>query len=227
MSVAVIIPAAGSGTRFGGTMPKQYLPLRAMPVIARTIGVFAHIPEISAIVVAVNDVMSDYASQLIEDFYPRRVILTAGGSERQESIYKALQHPALEHADIVLVHDAVRPFVSTRLVRAVIDAATEHGAAVPALTPKETIKQLTREGFVEQTYNRAMLGSVQTPQGFQRQLLLDAYREAMLDKFTGTDDASLVEYIGYPVKVVPGEEDNIKITTQRDFQVAELILGER
>lgn len=227
MSVAVIIPAAGSGTRFGGAMPKQYLPLRAMPILVRTIGVFAQIPEINAILVAVSDGMSEYASQIIEDFYPRRVILISGGNERQESIYNAVQHPALENADIILVHDAVRPFVSTRLVRSVIDAAREHGAAIPALSPKETIKQLTRDGFVEQTYNRSLLGSVQTPQGFQRQLLIDAHREAMLDSFSGTDDASLVEYIGSPVKVVQGEEDNIKITTQRDFQLADIILGQR
>lgn len=227
MSVAVIIPAAGSGTRFGGNLPKQYMPLHEIPLIIRTVGMFASLPEIGAIIIAVSDEMKEFAETMMNEYYPKRVHFTSGGSERQISIYNALQHGALEHANTVLVHDAVRPLFTPALVRRVIDAVREHGAAIPALTPKETIKKLTRDGFVEQTYNRAMLGSVQTPQGFDKELLLDAYREAMLDKFIGTDDASVVEYLGSPVFVVQGEEDNIKITTQRDMQLAELILKDR
>ena len=227
MSVAVIIPAAGTGTRFGGNMPKQFMPLQEIPLIIRTVGMFASLPEIGAIVIAVSDEMKEFAEAMMNEYYPKRVHFTSGGTERQNSIYNALQHGSLEHADIVLVHDAVRPFFTATLVREVIEATRQHGAAIPALTPKETIKKFTRDGFVEQTYNRSQLGSVQTPQGFEKELLIDAYREAMLDKFIGTDDASVVEYLGSPVFVVRGEEDNIKITTRRDMQLAELILKDR
>ncbi|MBL7997961.1 MAG: 2-C-methyl-D-erythritol 4-phosphate cytidylyltransferase, partial [Candidatus Kapabacteria bacterium] len=114
-----------------------------------------------------------------------------------------------------------------KLFRSVLDAAREFGAAVPGLMPKETVKQLTRDGFVEQTYTRSLLSAVQTPQVFERALLVEAYTEAMQDRFVGTDDASLVEYFGSRVRVVQGEEDNIKITTQLDFRLAELILSSR
>ena len=227
MSIAVIIPAAGVGARFGGTTPKQYLALRGTPMIVRTIGVFVSIQEVNTIIVAVHASMLHEAQLLIDDFFPRRVLVTEGGDERQHSIHKALLHPAVANAEIILVHDAVRPFASTSLVRSVIGAAQEYGAAIPALSPKETIKQIGRDGFVQQTYNRSTLVSVQTPQGFKREVLMESYALAQKDRFNATDDASVVEYAGYQVRVVEGEDDNIKVTTQRDFAVAEMILNQR
>jgi 2-C-methyl-D-erythritol 4-phosphate cytidylyltransferase len=223
----VIIPAAGIGARFGGKIPKQFLPLKGMPLLIRTIGVFANLPEVQSILVAVHGQMLNDATAVIEDYFPRRAIVTTGGDERQQSVHNSLHHSAIQNADIILVHDAVRPFASANLVRRVIDSTIEFGAAIPALIPKETIKQTTRQGFIEQTFNRSHLAAAQTPQGFKREILLEAYQLAEHDRFAATDDASVVEYAGFPVKVVEGEEDNIKVTTQRDFTLAEAILRER
>jgi 2-C-methyl-D-erythritol 4-phosphate cytidylyltransferase len=225
MGIAVIIPAAGSGTRFGGDVPKQYRVLGGVPILLRTVDVFIRMPEIDVVLIAVNEVMMEYASTLLSGMYSGRVVLTTGGSERQDSIHKSLMHPLVEQCEYVLVHDAVRPFASAELIRRVIRATEEYGSAVPALQPKDTIKHRTREGnFVEQTYIRSQLAAVQTPQGFKKDILMDAYSVANIDKVIATDDAMLVEYLGEPVCIVEGEEDNIKITTKRDFQLAELIV---
>ncbi len=198
-----------------------------MPIIVRTISIFTQVAEVGPIVVAVHADMLRHATELIDDFHPRRVIVTTGGAERQESIELALKHPALAESEIVLVHDAVRPFTTSSLVRGLIENAREFGAAIPGLEPKETIKQVDRNGFVQQTYKRSSLISVQTPQAFRRELLIEAYEAARMDNISVTDDASVVEYAGYPVKVIPGEEDNIKITTPRDWELAEKIAAQR
>lgn len=227
MSVAVIIPAGGSGTRFGGELPKQFLSLRSTPVLVRTVSLFASHPAVQAIVVAVNAEMRTMAEELLEDFFPRRCIVCDGGSERQYSIENALQHPALAPAEVVLVHDAVRPFASSALVDALISEARVHGAAVPGLVPADTMKQVSDEGFVLRTIPRNDLRIIQTPQAFTIQVLRDAYAKARRNNLLGTDDASIVEAAGHAVKVIPGEEDNFKITTKSDWERAQRVIDAR
>jgi 2-C-methyl-D-erythritol 4-phosphate cytidylyltransferase len=171
--------------------------------------------------------MRTMAEDLLEDFFPRRCIVCDGGSERQYSIENALQHPALAPAEVVLVHDAVRPFASSALVDALISEARVHGAAVPGLVPADTMKQVSNEGFVLRTIPRNDLRIIQTPQAFTIQVLRDAYAKARRNNLLGTDDASIVEAAGYAVKVIPGEEDNFKITTKSDWERAERVIDAR
>ena len=227
MSVAVVIPAAGSGRRFGGSLPKQYVSLAGVPVLARTLLAFQNAASVQTIVVAAHP---DYTAQVWEMAgrygISRLDACVAGGDERQYSIVNALAAESVRKCDVVLVHDAVRPFVDEPFIRAVADAAQQYGAVVPGLVPKETIKEVDGSGGVVRTHNRSMLRAVQTPQGFRREVIEDAYRRAIAGGFLGTDDASVVEYAGYPVHIVEGREENIKITTQLDMKLAELMCGQ-
>jgi 2-C-methyl-D-erythritol 4-phosphate cytidylyltransferase len=146
------------------------------------------------------------------------VDVVAGGATRQESVWRALQAspPAV---DIVLVHDAVRPFIERRLIDAVVAAAVQHGAAVCALPIAETVKRV-RDGMVEATLDRSGLWAVQTPQAFRAALLREAHDKARRDGVAGTDDAALVERLGHPVRVVAGLPGNVKITTPEDLRRA-------
>ncbi|MFM8569052.1 MAG: 2-C-methyl-D-erythritol 4-phosphate cytidylyltransferase [Candidatus Kapaibacterium sp.] len=227
MSVAVIIPAGGRGTRFGGELPKQFLSLRSTPILVRTVSLFAAHHAVQTIVVAVSDEMRPVAETLLEDFFPRRCILCDGGSERQYSIENALNHPAVASAEIVLVHDAVRPFASPALIDALIGEARACGAAVPGLEPPDTMKQVSNGGFVLRTIPRHELRIIQTPQAFTAAVLRDAYAKARRNNLLGTDDASIVEAARHVVRVIPGEEDNFKITTNSDWQRAEQLVDMR
>lgn len=228
MSVAVIIPAAGSGKRFGGMLPKQFVTLAGMPVLARTLAAFGQADCVQTIVVAAHpDYTAAVRSMAGEYGIAKLRACVAGGEERQHSIMNALDVREVAACDVVLVHDAVRPFVDEEFICSVVDAARRYGAAVPGLAPKDTVKEVDAAGRVVRTHERAMLRAVQTPQGFDRQLLREAYRKASRDGFLGTDDASVVEHAGHTVHVVDGREDNIKITTPLDMRLAELLLRER
>ncbi len=226
MSVAVVIPAAGSGKRFGGDLPKQYIVLAGIPVLARTLMAFEQAACVQAIVVAAHP---DYAAQvqnMAEQYgISKLCACVPGGTERQHSIVNALAVEAVRACDIVLVHDAVRPFVDEVLINAVVAAARTFGAAIPGLVPKDTIKEVDAANSIVCTHHRAMLRAVQTPQGFRRELLDTAYQRAGAEEFLGTDDASVVERAGHTVHVVDGREENIKITTPVDMKLAELLLA--
>jgi len=149
-----------------------------------------------------------------------------GGPTRQVSVWNALQHPSIAHVDVVLVHDAVRPFVSQSLLSRLLAAVEHIPAVVPALPLKDTVKQVESQQ-VRCTLNRSELVAVQTPQAFHRAVLIDAHRQAQQQGWIGTDDAALVEQMGVPVAIVPGEEQNLKITTPFDLQIAQLLLQYR
>lgn len=225
MSVAVVIPAAGSGRRFGGNLPKQFVPLVGIPILARTMLAFQQAYVVESIVVAVNP---EYASQVqaMADTYgiSKLRACVPGGEERQHSIVNALAVDAVRLCEIVLVHDAVRPFIDEPFITSIAEAARQYGAAVPGLVPKETIKQVDEENRVVQTPNRVLLRAVQTPQGFRREVIDSAYKRAEETGFVGTDDASVVEHAGYPVHIADGREENIKITTPLDMSLARLMV---
>jgi 2-C-methyl-D-erythritol 4-phosphate cytidylyltransferase len=144
----------------------------------------------------------------------------AGGSERQYSVWNGLKRVA-DAADVVLVHDAARPLVTAQTIEAVIKAAREQGAAIAAVPEKNTIKVVSDAGIVKSTPVRSTLWAVQTPQGFRKEILIEANEKAETDGFLGTDDASLVERLGRPVHVVMSDYSNIKVTTPEDLLVAE------
>lgn len=222
MKTIVIIPAGGSGKRFGGDVPKQYLTVGEIPVILRTLLAFEQHPQISAIIVAAHPEWHEFLRHSSAQFGVQTLAaIVEGGAERQFSIANALHSQAAADADVILVHDAVRPFVSAGLITSVIQTAARFGAAVPALPPKDTIKRVVGD-VVAETPERASLRAAQTPQGFRAEILRAAYNAAAAHS-PGTDDASLAEAAGFPVTVVAGEEYNIKITTQLDLQLAEII----
>ncbi len=224
VNTCVIIPAAGSGKRFGNQTPKQFVLLNGLPLILYTLRAFESHPMISNIILSISKEWLDYTASLIQLHSIRKVTsIIIGGSERQFSIENALKITPNYSPDIILVHDAVRPFVSQALITSVILAALESGAAIPALPVKDTVKEISSD-LVHRTLDRSHLRSVQTPQGFTTEIIHQAYMFARQHSISATDDASLVEAAGLPVHLVQGEDTNIKVTTPLDFKLAEIIL---
>jgi 2-C-methyl-D-erythritol 4-phosphate cytidylyltransferase len=190
-----------------------------MPILAATVRHFAAHPSVRAVVVAAP---GSYVARTRRILAPltRQVPLTvvAGGRTRQDSVWLALQ-AAPEDAEIVVVHDAVRPLITRRLIDAVVAAAAEAGAAICALPIAETVKRVRGE-LVEATLDRSELWTVQTPQAFRADILREAHEKARRDGVVGTDDAVLVERLGHPVRVVRGLVENVKITTPEDLRRA-------
>lgn len=217
--VAVIIPAGGVGSRLGRRTPKQFLSLGGRSILAATVAEFARHRAVAWIVVAAPLPHVARTRRVVSDA-GRRVALAvvAGGDTRQESVRLGLDAvPAA--AELIVVHDAVRPFVTRALLDGVIAAARSTGAAICALPIAETVKRV-REGLVEATLDRSALWAVQTPQAFRAALLREAHDKAVRDGARGTDDAMLVERLGHPVRVVPGLASNVKITTPEDLRRA-------
>jgi 2-C-methyl-D-erythritol 4-phosphate cytidylyltransferase len=212
--VAVLIPAGGVGTRLGRRTPKQFLSVGGEAILAATVRHFRRHPRLVAIVVAAPAEHTARARRLLGP----GVTVVAGGATRQESVRLALD-AAPHGARIVLVHDAVRPFITRALVDAVLAAARADGAAICALPVAETVKRV-RDGIVEATVDRTGLWTVQTPQAFRAEILREAHDKARRDGVAGTDDAMLVERLGHRVRVVPGLAGNVKITTPDDLRRA-------
>jgi 2-C-methyl-D-erythritol 4-phosphate cytidylyltransferase len=217
--VAVIIPAGGSGTRIGGGLPKQFRRLGREPILVATVRRFARHPSIDHVVVAAPPAHLARTRRLLRPLAGRTPIdVVEGGAERQESVWRGLQ-AVPRSAAIILVHDAVRPFVPPRLIGEVLRAAATTGAAVCARPIAETVKWVA-DGRVRETLDRRGLWAVQTPQGFLASLLREAHDKARRDGVVGTDDAMLLERLGQPVGVVLGAAENVKITTPEDLRRA-------
>lgn len=224
MKTAAIIVAAGQGSRVGGDLPKQFQPVGGKPVLSYTLQKFEDCSRIQDVVLVTASEWVTYTAQEIVDPFDFKKVrkIVAGGKQRQDSVFaglKALEGPP----DFVAIHDAVRPFVSRKKIEAAIDACKKHGAAILAVPPKDTIKK-EKGGFVDETPDRGVLWSVQTPQVFKYDLIMEAYEKAFDDGVYQTDDSALVERIGWKVKIVEGEHDNIKITVPMDLKWAEIKL---
>lgn len=240
MQAAVILPAAGLGTRMGrgsaettGTSRKQFMLLDGSPVLAHTIRKFLSSDRVSEIVVAVRRDDLEWVSELLRDLAAKagsRIAVRAveGGNSRQESVENAFA--AIDPATpLVAVHDAVRPFIEIETIAKVIDEAGEHGAAIVAIVPVDTVKQVSGAqatgAKVRATISRERLVLAQTPQVFRYGLLQTAFEAARRDGFTGTDESSLVERLEtVEVSVVLGSDRNIKITRPGDMDLARLYL---
>jgi 2-C-methyl-D-erythritol 4-phosphate cytidylyltransferase len=232
MKTLAIIPAGGAGRRMGIGVPKQYLPLAGMPVLVHTLQVFQRSPVVDEIFLVVPEGdIPEVRYEIVERHGLSKVeLVLAGGGERQDSVRNALLHVQSEH-EIILIHDGVRPFVSKQLIGRAVAAAKEYGAAAVGLAIKDTVKDVSAAGWVTKTVAREGLWLTQTPQAFQRTIILAAYERAAADGFYATDDASLVERTGTPVRMIPGDCDNIKLTTPQDIALGEVIIkrvtGER
>jgi 2-C-methyl-D-erythritol 4-phosphate cytidylyltransferase/2-C-methyl-D-erythritol 2,4-cyclodiphosphate synthase len=223
--VGAVLVAAGSSERVGAIFPKQFLPLGPDPMFFLALeSVLPHVDEVA--IVTLPDFVGTVRAVLraagaVGDliFRETHIVAVTGGERRQDSVERGLEALS-DEVGIVLVHDAARPFASPDLTRRVIEAAREHGAAVPVIQVPDTVKRVGDDAVVE-TMDRSTLGLAQTPQGFKREILEAAYRE--LAGADVTDDARAVELLGHPVAAIPGEPGNFKVTTPVDLQLASVV----
>lgn len=216
--VSVILLAGGIGTRMESETPKQYLLLNDRPVITYSLELFLSLPEVKEVVVVCHP---DYRKNFSPD-HPR-IKFALPGERRQDSVFHGLQVIDRE-SSLVMIHDSSRPMVSEKIVHRVIEAAREHGAAAAGMPVKFTVKQMDGHNFVTSTPDRSQLWEVQTPQAMMPELLVQGFEKANSLHLTVTDDVSLIELIGHPVKLVEGNYSNLKITTPEDLPVAETLL---
>ena len=237
MKIVVIIPAAGLGTRMTSAASakdkkpaasKQFVELHGTPILLHTLRSFANSPEIAEIFVALRKAEIEPFRERLQRETPeilkKKTVLLEGGENRQQSVANALAAVAANSDDVVLVHDAVRPFVTEEIIRDVIAGAAKYGAAITGVPAMDTVKQVERtaEGaIIKATIPREKIVMAQTPQGFRYDVLKKAFDEAVADGFIGTDEASLVERSGHQVAVVMGSPRNMKITTPADLELAE------
>jgi 2-C-methyl-D-erythritol 4-phosphate cytidylyltransferase len=240
MKVVVIIPAAGLGTRMAAASgakakklgpSKQFTELGGTPILIHTLRKFAAHPRVSEICVALRkDEIRGFRARLEaegKDILLKKVELVEGGEHRQQSVANALGTVSAGPDDVILVHDAVRPFVTAEIIDAVIEGARKHGAAIAGMPAVDTVKQVERTAdgaLITATVPRERVVMAQTPQGFHYSILKRAFDEAVADGFMGTDEAALVERSGREVAVVMGSSRNLKITTPSDMELAEFYL---
>ncbi|MCL5987014.1 MAG: 2-C-methyl-D-erythritol 4-phosphate cytidylyltransferase [Actinobacteria bacterium] len=223
-----VICAAGASTRMNSRMSKQLIPLRGKPVIAHTLSEFEKSARVSEVVLVVNRGVVDYYRQNVVERYNfkkvRRVV--SGGINRQDSVYSGLL--ALSpYIEIVSIHDGARPLVTAELIDKTVELLDDKNGIVVAVPAQDTIKIVGEDGIVVETPKRSSLWAVQTPQVFPLKLIKEAIEHANEEGFVGTDDASLMERLGYKVHIVLGTKENMKITTPIDLTIAEVIMNER
>ncbi|MGD8385631.1 MAG: 2-C-methyl-D-erythritol 4-phosphate cytidylyltransferase [Desulfobacteraceae bacterium] len=227
--VAAVIPAAGAGIRMRGDRPKQFLELDGKPLLVHTLTVFEQSKAVGFVVLVVPEETVDFCkTEIVARFAlskVRRVV--PGGARRQDSVRLGVEACAKD-CDILIVHDGVRPLIESPLIERAVDGAWEHGAVIAALPATETIKEVDADGLVRHTPDRGRLWRVQTPQAFRTKDLLEAHRKAFQEGWEEmSDDALLLERTGVPVRVIRGEEENIKVTTPHDLEIARLLLKRR
>jgi len=222
--ITAIILAAGRGKRMNSSLNKVFMLLDHQPILLHSVLSFSKCPKVdNLIVVAAPDEVTYVENMLSSIKEIKRWRVVSGGSERQYSIANALAVIS-PSTNIVLVHDGARPLVTTQCIEDVIHGAIEYKAAIVGVAVKDTIKTANKRSMVMDTPDRQTLWSIQTPQGFDAQLLKQAYDHAAQDGYLGTDDASLVERLGVEVKIVVGNYENIKVTTPEDLIIAEAFL---
>jgi len=226
MRTVAIVPAAGSGNRMGRELSKQYLALGGMPLLVHTLNVFERCPLVDALLVVVppSDVEAVRTEMLPRWSLKKLAGVIPGGKERQDSVRAGIE--ALDReTELVVIHDAVRPFITVELIENCIRAAAEEGAATVGVPVKDTVKEVGADGRVMRTCDRNLLWLTQTPQAFRRDIIENAHRAAVRDGYRGTDDTSLVERLGIAVRMIRGDYGNIKITTPEDLVIAEALLA--
>ena len=227
--VTAIIVAGGSGKRMGSQIKKQYIKLNDKEILAHTLEAFNKSSIIDEIIVVVSeDDIIQVREDIIEKYHIDKVSkVVAGGKERQDSVYNGLM-AATKETKYVMIHDGARPFITQTLLKRALEATIENEATIVAVPVKDTIKVIDEvEGTVVDTPKRSSLWSVQTPQSFNRELLVSAYENAIIKKLAVTDDSMIVESYGKAVHVVEGDYNNIKITTPEDLLMGEQILRQQ
>lgn len=226
---AAIIVAGGSGKRMGTAIKKQFIKLKDKEILAYTIEAFNKVDEIDEIIVVTGkEDIEKVRKEIIERYQFKKVKrVVAGGKERQDSVYNGLIAVSAE-TSYVMIHDGARPFISEVIIKKALQETKDYKATIVAMPVKDTIKLVDKEqGVVEETPDREKLWMVQTPQTFEKELLLNAYKQAEERQLQVTDDSMIVEAYGHKVHVVLGEYTNIKITTPEDLVIGESILENR
>jgi len=216
MYVSAILAAGGRGLRLGHAQPKQLLEIAGRPILERSVSLLQEHPDVDEVIVALpEELVENPPAYLLNTTKPLRVV--KGGARRQDSVAAAFRLVS-DRADVVVVHDAARPFATSGLLTKTIAAAAESGAALAALEARDTVKKVA-DGVVSATLDRHTIFLAQTPQAFRR----DVLRDALAVSGDATDEAALAERAGNPVRIVAGEASNIKVTTPEDLVIAEAI----
>ncbi|MDM5353145.1 2-C-methyl-D-erythritol 4-phosphate cytidylyltransferase [Lysinibacillus sp. fkY74-1] len=225
MQYEVVLPAAGSGKRMGAGQNKLFLKLLKKPILIHTLEVFQQDPFCTGIWLAVKPEERIYIQELLDEYRITKVKgLPNGGAERQHSVHSCMKE--MEQVDIVLVHDAARPFITHAIIANLVQSAHDFGAAIAGVRAKDTMKKV-RNGVIEETVDRDSLWMIQTPQAFRYDLIVEAEDVAEKVGFLGTDEAMLVERLGHTVHIVESSYENVKMTTQEDLLFGEAILRKR
>ena len=225
MRYEVVLPAAGSGKRMGAGHNKLFLQLADKPILIHTLLVFEQDDACTGIWLAVKDEEREYIQSIITKYNITKIKgLPTGGEERQHSVHSCIK--AMEDVEIVLVHDAARPFIAKPTIAELAETAYKKGAAIAGVRAKDTMK-IVREGVIKETVDRDSLWMIQTPQAFRFSLLAEAEDVAEKVGFLGTDEAMLVERLGHEVHIVESSYENVKMTTQEDLIFGEAILKAR
>ncbi len=219
--VSAIIVAAGKGTRMGSELPKQYMTIGDKTILDTTLYKFEKSNEVDEIILIVNKEDLEFVRNEIAVDYNKITCVKPGGSTRTESVYEGIK-AVRKDCGIVLIHDGVRPFISYNLITSCVEGASNYRACIPVIDVMDTVKEISEDGFVTNTLNRARIKAVQTPQAFEYELIRDCYYDAVMEDAVFTDDASITEYYGYKVKTIDGLMRNIKITTPQDLRIAEI-----
>ncbi len=231
MKATVLIPAAGTGRRMGGSISKQYLELADKPILAHTLTLFENHPRVNNIYLIVPPDDISYCQQQIVDRYGLSKVcrIVAGGCQRQDSVRNGLDALAedglCQPQRPILIHDGARPLFDCKSLSSLIDIVCQTGACTIGVPVKDTIKNV-ENNKITGSPDRDRLWQAQTPQGFQYHLIREAFDRATEDGFVATDDASLLERLGHPVQILEGDYRNIKVTTPEDVLVAVALLGD-
>lgn len=221
----VILPAAGSGKRMGAGKNKLFLELKEKPILIHTLEVFEKDEWCRGIYLAVKDSEREFIQNLLKRYSITKVkAMPTGGDERQHSVQSCMK--AIVNGDIVLVHDAARPFILEPTIHKLVEVAQQKGAAIAGVRAKDTMKRV-EAGIIQETVDRSTLWMIQTPQAFRFELLQYAENHAEQDGFLGTDESMLVEREGEFVYMVESSYENVKITTKEDLVFGEAILNQR
>ncbi len=221
----VVIAAAGMGSRMNSGINKQYMLIKGRPVLAYSLDLFDSFHAVESIVIVAKESELGYCQEEIVNRYGYKKVaaVIAGGRERQDSVRAGLRFFDDSHG-WVAVHDGARPCISAALLQELLEAAKQWGAAVPGIAARDTLKIVDEKGFVLETLDRSRIVAVQTPQIFRLEKILAAYEKAYAQDLWGTDDASLFERYGGRVKIVAGDNRNLKITAPEDLKAAESFL---
>jgi 2-C-methyl-D-erythritol 4-phosphate cytidylyltransferase len=227
LKTALILVAAGEGKRAGGSTPKQFVKIHGKPLLGYSLEKFAKVKGIAEVVIAVLPGKEKMASKLLAPALKkfRKVEFIAGGQTRQESVFNALQRLS-DSTTHVLVHDGVRPFVNPNKVEELIGMLANEEAVILATPATDTVK-LVASDHIAETLDRHHIFLAETPQGFKKEVLVEAHREAQKKRFTFSDDSALVEALGRRVAICPSDGKNLKITSPQDFALARLLLPKR